>query len=72
MLLLEVIKFIVYSSLIVIISKYVLVEAIRGLAETLKIKPKIVGDITGISTSVPELLTITTSSLKGLARSKYI
>ncbi len=72
MLLIEVIKFIVYSSLIVIISKFILVEVIRGLANTLKIKPKIVGDITGISTSVPELLTITTSSLKGLTRSKYI
>lgn len=67
MLLFEVIKFIVYSSLIVIISKYVLVEVIRRLAETLNIKPKIVGDITGVSTSVPELLTITTSSLRGLA-----
>jgi len=72
MLIIEIIKFIVYSSLIVLISKYILVEAIRRLAENLKMSSKIVGEVSGISTSVPELLTITTSSLRGLARSKYL
>ena len=67
--LLEVIKFIIYSFLIVLISKNILVVTLRKLAENLNLKPKAVGNIAGISTSVPELLTITTSSLRGLSRS---
>ena len=57
----EIIKFIIYSGLIVLISKYILVTTLRKLA-----KAKTVGDIAGYATSVPELLTITTSSLRGL------
>ena len=68
---LEIIKFVFYSGLIVIISKYVLVETLRRLAENLNLKAKTVGDIAGIATSVPELLTVIASSVKGLARSKY-
>lgn len=63
---LEIIKFIFYSSLIVLISKYILVTTLRKLAESLNLKAKTVGDIAGYATSVPELLTITTSSLRGL------
>ena len=62
----EIIKFIVYSGLIVLISKYILVTTLRKLAEALNLKPKTVGDVAGYATSVPELLTITTSSLRGL------
>lgn len=62
----EFIKFIIYSGLIVLISKYILVKTLRRLAENLKLKPKTVGDIAGYATSVPELLTITASSLRGL------
>ena len=65
--LLEVIKFIMYSILIVIISKYILVSTLRKLAENLNLKAKTVGDIAGYATSVPEFLTITTSSIRGLA-----
>ena len=64
--LLEIIKFIFYSVLIVLISKYILVTTLRKLAESLNLKAKTVGDIAGYATSVPELLTITTSSLRGL------
>ena len=64
--LLEIIKFIIYSGLIVLISKYILVTTLRKLAETMNLKAKTVGDIAGYATSVPELLTITTSSLRGL------
>lgn len=64
--LIETIKFIVYSGLIVLISKYILVTTLRKLAEALNLKAKTVGDIAGYATSVPELLTITTSSLRGL------
>lgn len=62
----EIIKFIFYSSLIVLISKYILVTTLRKLAESLNLKAKTVGDIAGYATSVPEFLTITTSSLRGL------
>lgn len=65
-LLLEIVQFVVYSGLIVLISKYILVRALRSLAENLNLKPKTVGDIAGIATSVPELLTIGAASMKGL------
>ena len=62
----EVVQFIVYSGLIVLISKYILVRALRSLAENLNLKTKTVGDIAGVATSVPELLTIGAASLNGL------
>ena len=62
----EFIKFIIYSGLIVLISKYILVTTLRRLAETLNLKPKTVGDIAGYATSMPELLTIGASSYNGL------
>lgn len=65
--LIEIIKFIIYSILIVLISKYILVSTLRKLAESLNLKAKTVGDIAGYATSVPEFLTITTSSLRGLS-----
>ena len=65
-LLLEIVQFLVYSGLIVLISKYILVRALRSLAEKLNLKPKTVGDIAGVATSVPELLTIGVASIKGL------
>lgn len=64
---LEIIKFIIYSALIVLISKYILVTTLRKLAESLKLKPKTVGNIAGYATSIPELLTITTSSIRRLS-----
>ena len=65
-LLYEIIQFIIYTGLIVLISKYILVKTLRNLAENLKLKPKTVGNIAGIATSVPELLTICASSYSGL------
>lgn len=62
----EIVQFLFYTGLIVVISKYVLVRTLRSLAENLKLKPKAVGDIAGVATSVPELLTISASSLSGL------
>lgn len=64
--LIEIIKFFIYAILIVIISKYMLVKALRKLAENLKLKPRTIGNIAGIATSIPELLTVTISSFKGL------
>lgn len=65
--LLEIVKFVIYSALIVLISKYILVSTLRKLAENLNLKAKTVGDVAGYATSVPEFLTITTSSLRGLS-----
>lgn len=68
----EVIKFIVYSGLIVLISKYILVSTLRKLAESLNLKPKTVGDVAGYATSMPELLTIGASSFNGLISTSVI
>ena len=62
----EIIQFGFFSGLIVLISKKVLVKTLRDLAENLNLKPKTVGDISGVATSVPELLTISVSSFNGL------
>ena len=62
----EFLKFLAYSALIILISKYILVTTLRKLAENLNLKPQTVGDIAGYATSVPELLTIGTSSVRGL------
>lgn len=61
-----IIKFIIYSTLIVLISKYILVRILRKLSENLNLKPHTIGNITGIATSVPEFLTVSISSFKGL------
>lgn len=63
----EIIKFFVYAVTIVIISKFILVKALRGLAENLNLKPRTIGNISGVATSIPEFLTVIISSIKGLA-----
>ncbi len=63
---LKITEFIIYTSLIVLISKYILVQTIRKLAENLNLKPKTVGNISGYATSIPEFLTVSISSLNGL------
>lgn len=65
--LVEFMKFILYLGLIIIISKYILVTTLRKLAGNLNLKPKTIGDIAGYATSVPELLTIVISSLRGFS-----
>ena len=62
----EITKFFIYSIFIVVISKYILVKALRKLAENLKLKPRVIGNIAGIATSIPELLTVAVSSFRGL------
>lgn len=61
----EIIKFIIYSTLIVIIAKYFLVTVLRKLSEALDLSPKMIGNIAGIATSVPELLTVSFSAFAG-------
>ena len=64
--LIEIGKFLLYAILIVTISKFILVKALRKLAENLNLKPRTIGNIAGIATSIPEFLTVTVSSFKGL------
>jgi len=61
----EFVKFIGLSLLIVLIAKYILVTLLRKLAESLNLGPKAVGNIAGVATSVPELLTVSFSALGG-------
>lgn len=65
-LLTEFIKFIFFSILIVLIAKYLLVRILRKLGVLLNLKPKTVGNIAGIATSIPELLTVSFSAFTGL------
>lgn len=62
----EIIKFIIYSLLIVAISKYILVKVLRKLAESLNLKPHTVGNVAGIATSMPEFLSVTFATVSGL------
>lgn len=62
----EILKFILFSILIVLISKYILVKVLRKLAESLNLSAKTVGNIAGVATSVPELLTVSFSAFAGL------
>lgn len=61
----EFIKFIVFSLGIVAISKYLLVPILRKIALKLNLGPKAVGNITGVATSVPEFLTVCFSAASG-------
>lgn len=70
--LIEFIKFLIYSGVIVLISKYILVTTLRKLAESLDLKPKTIGDIAGYATSMPELLTIGVSSFSGLISASVV
>ena len=62
----ENLKFVIYSLIIVLISKYILVKLLRNIGESLNLSSKIVGEISGFATSIPELLTVTFSAFSGL------
>jgi len=64
--LIEILEFLFYSTIIVLISKYLLVRILRRIAELLKLRPKTIGSIAGIATSIPELLTVSFSAFTGL------
>ncbi len=61
----ELIKFLLYSFAIVVIAKYLLVPTLRKLSELLNLGPKASGNIAGIATSVPELLTVSFAAYAG-------
>ena len=60
-----VLKLFIYTFLIVVICKYVLVKYIRKLAEVLNLSSKTIGNISGFATSIPELLTVSFSAFTG-------
>ncbi len=63
--LIELIKFLLYSFAIVVIAKYLLVPTLRKSSELLNLGPKASGNIAGIATSVPELLTVSFAAYAG-------
>lgn len=64
-LIIEILKLIILTLIIVWAAKYILVTYLRKLAETLNLKPRTVGNIAGVSTSIPELLTVSFSAATG-------
>lgn len=62
----EFIKLVICSILIVFISKYILANNLRNLANVIELKPKTIGNVSGMATSIPELLTTTVSGFKAL------
>ena len=68
----EFIKFIFYSILIVLISKYILVTTIRKLAESWNLNPNTIGEISGYATSMPELLTVAIANFNGLVSTSIV
>ena len=64
---LETAKLIIELLIIIFIAKNLLVPTLRKLGEELKLKAQTIGNISGIATSIPELLTVTFSSISGMA-----
>lgn len=62
----EFIKFFFYAIIIVIISKYALVWTLRKIGDTLNLKSSTVGKLTGVATSMPELLGTSFAAVAGL------
>ncbi len=65
-LIIKLIEFIIYSIVIVIITKKFLINALRTLASALDLDSKAVGDIAGVATSMPEIISVFFTALKGM------
>lgn len=65
-LILKLIQFVIYSILIVLITKNLLVKVLRRLATALDLDANTVGDISGIATSMPELISVFFTALEGM------
>lgn len=62
----EFIKFFLFAIIIVVISKYALVWTLRKIGDTLNLKSSTIGKITGVATSMPELLGSSFAATAGL------
>ena len=69
---LEFLKLLLELFVIILISKKMLVPAIRKLGESLNLKSHTVGAISGLATSIPEFLTTTFSAITGLVNTGII
>jgi len=67
----EIVKFLIYSFLIVAVSKYILVKLLRNLAMILNLSSKTVGTVAGIATSCPELLSVCFAATTGLISASW-
>ncbi len=65
-LILNLVEFIIYSILIVFVTKNFLIKVIRQLASALDLESKTVGDISGVATSMPEIISVFFTSLQGM------
>lgn len=65
-LILNLTQFVIYSILIVFVTKSFLVKVLRQLASALDLESKTVGDISGIATSMPEVISVFFTSLQGM------
>jgi len=62
----QIIKFLIFAFLIVIISKYALAWTLRKIGDTLNLKSSTIGTLTGVATSTPELLSTCFTATVGL------
>ena len=65
-LVLKLIEFIIYAILIVFITKNILIKVLRTLANALDLESKLVGNITGVATSMPEMISVFFTALNGM------
>ena len=65
-LILQLTEFVVYAVLIVLITKNFLIKVLRKLASALDLESKAVGDISGVATSMPEVISVFFISLQGM------
>ena len=65
-LILNLTEFIIYSILIVLVTKNFLIKVLRQLASALDLEAQTVGDISGVATSMPEIISVFFTSLQGM------
>ena len=65
-LILNLTEFIIYSILIVWVTKKFLIKVLRQLASALDLEAQTVGDISGVATSMPEIISVFFTSLQGM------
>lgn len=65
-LILNLTQFIIYSILIVLVTKNFLIKVLRRLASALDLDSKTVGNISGVATSMPEVISVFFTALQGM------
>ncbi len=65
-LILNLTQFIIYSILIVLVTKNFLIKVLRRLASALDLDSKTVGNVSGVATSMPEVISVFFTALQGM------